>query len=174
MNLERASSGKVCKKWNLLWQCAAWNMITIWLSPNHHNVKNKHMWVCLVACFSGKHALYYSCWTFVWRNNAKRHISDSVFCVMFLLCYQGYEYICQAAVFTFLLFCCLQRCTCLLLQLQFCGYSCNINTQQSSVFEENADMTLIQKNQTLYNLVGYWLCLRSTVKFIYLYMTLHT
>ncbi len=92
MNFDRASPGKVCKKWNMSWQCAAWTMITIWLSPNHHNVNNKHMRVYLVACFRGKHALYYSYWT-------KRYISDSVFfCVMFLLCYRGYEYICQAAV----------------------------------------------------------------------------
>lgn len=88
-------------------------MIAIWFSPNHHNVDNKHMWVCLVVCFLEKnknkikHALYYLCWTFVLRNNAKRHIPDSVpppppfsLFLFFFLCNVSivlsgiYEYIC--------------------------------------------------------------------------------
>lgn len=80
------------------------------------NICGSVLWFVLRKNKTKKHVFYYLCWTFVSRNNAKRHIPGSVFfCVMFL--FVLYEYIWQAALLTFLLYCCLQRCSCLLLQL---------------------------------------------------------
>lgn len=46
------------------------------------NICGSVLWFVLRKNKTKKHALYYLCWTFVSRNNAKRHIPGSVF----LLC----------------------------------------------------------------------------------------